>query len=104
MKDTYDKLIIFLKRINVPGSRFGNIEEPIEEYNLQGVNVFIYKYWGTVFKFAYNSNEDTILFRNSYTKSFISITSANKINSCLSMVDGRFKEYDFNLFLKCNLI
>lgn len=104
MKDTYDKLIIFLKRINIPGSRFGDTEECIEEYNLQNINVFTYKYFGVSFKFAYNLNEDTILFRNSYTKSFISITSASKINSCLLMIDSRFKEYDFNLFLKCNLI
>lgn len=104
MKDIYDKLVLFLKRINVPNSSGQDIKDSIIEYNLQGVNAFVYIYYSIIIKLVYNLNEDTILYKDSYTRNFITIVNANAIDDCLLMTDDDFKEYNFNLFLKCNLI
>ena len=42
MKENYDKLILFFKKIDVYWSSFSSTKESIIEYNLQNINVFIY--------------------------------------------------------------
>lgn len=105
MKENYDKLILFFKRIDVYWSSFSSTKESLIEYNLQNINVFIYKYCGVIYKFAYDSTRDVILFKGPYIKNFIIIASIDEINDCLIKIDNyRFKQLNFKLFLKCNLI
>lgn len=105
MKENYDKLILFFKKIDVYWSSFSSTKESIIEYNLQNINVFIYKYCGVIYKFAYDSTRDVILFKGHYTKNFIIITNIDEISDCLIEIDNyRFKQLNFKLFLKCNLI
>lgn len=102
MKEIYDRLILFFKKIDVYWASFSYIKESIIEYNLQNINVFIYKYCGIIYKFAYNLDQDTILFKGPYTKKFITIASIDEINDCL--IEIYDKQFNFKLFLKCNLI
>ena len=105
MKENFDKLILFLKRTDVYWASFSYIKESIIEYNLQDINVFIYNYCGVKYKFAYNSTRDVILFKSPLSKNFIIITSIDEISDCLIEIDDyRFKQLNFKLFLKCNLI
>lgn len=105
MKENFDKLILFLKRIDVYWSSFSSTKESIIEYNLQNINVFTYKYCGVIYRFAYDPTQDIILFKGPYTKEFIAITNIDEISDCLiEMDDYRFKQFNFKLFLKCNLI
>ena len=105
MKENYDKLILFFKRIDVYWASFRYTKESIIEYNLQDISVFTYKYCGVIYRFAYDPTRDVILFKGPYTKEFIAITNIDEISDCLiEMDDYRFKQFNFNLFLKCNLI
>lgn len=102
MKENFDKLILFLKRIDVYWSSFSSTKESIIEYNLQNINVFTYKYCGVIYRFAYDPTQDIILFKGPYTKEFIAITNIDEISDCLIEMDD--KQFNFKLFLKCNLI
>ena len=105
MKEIYDKLILFFKKIDVYWSSFKYIKESIIEYNLQNINIFIYKYCGVIYRFAYDSTRDVILFKSPLSKNFIIIANIDEISDCLiKMDDYRFKQLNFKLFLKCNLI
>ena len=105
MKEYYDKLILFFKKIDIYWSSFSYKKESIIEYNLQDANVFIYKCCGVIYRFAYDPTQDVILFKGPYTKEFIAITNIDEISDCLIEIDDyRFKQFNFNLFLKCNLI
>ena len=49
--------------------------------------------------------KDIILFKGPYNKEFIAITNIDEISDRLiEMDDYRFKQLNFKLFLKCNLI
>lgn len=102
MKEIYDKLILFLKKIDVYWVSFSYIKESIIEYNLQNINVFIYKYCGVRYKFAYDSTQDVILFKSPLSKEFITIANIDEISDCL--IEIYDKQFNFKLFLKCNLI
>lgn len=102
MKEIYDKLILFFKKIDVYWSSFSYIKESIIEYNLQNINVFIYKYCGVIYRFAYDSIQDVILFKSPLSKEFITIASIDEISDCL--IEIYDKQFNFKLFLKCNLI
>lgn len=102
MKEYYDKLILFLKKIDVYWSSFSYIKESIIEYNLQNINVFKYKYCGVIYRFAYDSTRDVILFKDPCNKEFIAITNIDEISDCL--IEIYDKQFNFKLFLKCNLI
>ena len=105
MKENFDKLILFLKRIDIYWSSISFTKESIIQYNLQNINVLSYKYCGVIYRFAYDPTQDIILFKGPYTKEFIAITNIDEISDCLiEMDDYRFKQFNFNLFLKCNLI
>ena len=105
MKENFDKLILFLKRIDIYWSSISSTKESIIEYNLQDVNVFSYKCCGVIYRFAYDPTQDIILFKGPYTKEFIAITNIDEISDCLIEIDDyRFKQFNFNLFLKCDLI
>lgn len=105
MKEYYDKLILFFKKIDIYWSSISSTKESIIEYNLQDINVFTYNYCGVKYKFAYNLDQDIILFKGPYTKEFIAITNIDEISNCLiEMDDYRFKQFNFKLFLKCDLI
>lgn len=105
MKENYDKLILFFKKIDVYWASFSYIKESIIEYNLQNINVFTYNYCGVKYKFAYDPTQDIILFKGPYNKEFIAIINIDEISDCLiEMDDYRFKQFNFKLFLKCNLI
>ena len=105
MKENFDKLIIFLKRIDIYCSSISSTKESIIQYNLQNINVFLYKYCGVIYRFAYDPTQDIILFKGPYTKGFIAITNIDEISDCLIEIDYYiFKQLNFNLFLKCNLI
>ena len=105
MKEYYDKLILFFKKIDIYWSSFSYKKESIIEYNLQDVNVFIYKCCGVIYRFAYDPTQDIILFKGPYTKEFIAITNIDEISDCLIEIDYYiFKQLNFNLFLKCDLI
>ena len=105
MKEYYDKLILFFKKIDDYWSSFSYIKESIIEYNLQNVDIFKYKYYGVIYRFAYDPTRDVILFKDPCNKEFIAITNIDEINNCLINIDDyRFKQLNFNLFLKCNLI
>ena len=45
MKENFDKLILFLKRIDIYWSSISSTKESIIQYNLQNINVFSYKYY-----------------------------------------------------------
>lgn len=102
MKENFDKLILFLKRIDVYWSSFSSTKESIIEYNLQNINVFTYKYCGVIYRFAYDPTQDIILFKGPYTKEFIAITNIDEISDYL--IEIYDKQFNFKLFLKCNLI
>lgn len=105
MKENFDKLILFLKRIDIYWSCINSTKESIIEYNLQDINVFIYNYCGVKYKFAYDPTQDIILCKGPYDKEFIAITNIDDINNCLMDIDYyRFGQFNFKLFLKCNLI
>lgn len=105
MKENFDKLILFLKRIDVYWYSINSAKESIIEYNLQDINVFTYNYCGVKYKFAYNLDQDIILFKGPCNKEFIAITNIDDINNCLMDIDYyRFGQLNFKLFLKCNLI
>ena len=105
MKEYYDKLIIFFKKIDIYYSSISFTKESIIQYNLQNINVLLYKYCGVIYRFAYDPTQDIILFKGPYTKEFIAITNIDEISDCLiEMDDYRFKQFNFKLFLKCNLI
>ena len=105
MKENFDKLILFLKRIDIYWSSISSTKESIIEYNLQDINVFVYKCCGVIYRFAYDPTQDIILFKGPYTKEFIAITNIDEISDCLIEIDDyRFKQFNFKLFLKCNLI
>ena len=105
MKEYNDKLILFFKKIDIYWSSFSYKKESIIEYNLQDVNVFIYKCCGVIYRFAYDPPLAIILFKGPYTKEFIAITNIDEISDCLIEIDDyRFKQFNFNLFLKCDLI
>lgn len=105
MKENFDKLILFLKRIDIYLSSISSTKESIIQYNLQNINVFSYKYCGVIYRFAYDPTQDIILFKGPYTKGFIAITNIDEISDCLIEIDYYiFKQLNFNLFLKCNLI
>ena len=58
-----------------------------------------------IYRFAYDPTQDIILFKGPYTKEFIAITNIDEISDCLIEIDYYiFKQLNFNLFLKCNLI
>lgn len=102
MKENFDKLILFLKRIDIYWSCINSTKESIIEYNLQDINVFIYKYCGVIYKFAYDSIRDVILFKSPLSKNFIIIANIDEISDCL--IEIYDKQFNFKLFLKCNLI
>lgn len=102
MKENYDKLILFFKKIDVYWASFSYIKESIIEYNLQNINVFIYKYYSVRYKFAYDSTRDVILFKSPLSKEFITIANIDEISDCL--IEIYDKQFNFKLFLKCNLI
>lgn len=105
MKEYYDKLILFLKKIDIYCSSISFTKESIIQYNLQNINVLSYKYCGVIYRFAYDPTQDIILFKGPYTKGFIAITNIDEISDCLIEIDYYiFKQLNFNLFLKCNLI
>ena len=105
MKEYYDKLILFLKKIDIYCSSISFAKESIIQYNLQNINVLSYKYCGVIYRFAYDPTQDIILFKGPYTKEFIAITNIDEISDCLIEIDDyRFKQFNFKLFLKCNLI
>ena len=105
MKENFDKLILFLKRIDVYWAVLSSTKGSIIEYNLQNVDIFTYNYCGVKYKFAYNLDQDIILFKGPCNKEFIAITNIDELNNCLMNIDYyRFKQLNFNLFLKCNLI
>ena len=105
MKEYYDKLILFLKKIDIYYSSISFTKESIIQYNLQNINVLSYKYCGVIYRFAYDPTQDIILFKGPYTKEFIAITNIDEISDCLIEIDYYiFKQLNFNLFLKCNLI
>lgn len=105
MKEYYDKLILFLKKIDIYCSSISFTKESIIQYNLQNINVLSYKYCGVIYRFAYDPTQDIILFKGPYTKEFIAITNIDEISDCLIEIDYYiFKQLNFNLFLKCNLI
>lgn len=105
MKENYDKLILFLKKIDIYHSILSSTKESIIEYNLQNINVFTYKYYSVRYKFAYDSTRDVILFKGPLLKEFITIANIDEINDYLIEIDDyRFKQFNFKLFLKCNLI
>ena len=105
MKEYYDKLILFLKKIDIYCSSISFTKESIIQYNLQNINVLSYKYCGVIYRFAYDPTQDIILFKDPYTKGFIAITNIDEISDCLIEIDYYiFKQLNFNLFLKCNLI
>lgn len=102
MKEIYDKLILFLKKIDIYHSILSSTKESIIEYNLQNINVFIYKYCGVIYKFAYDLTRDVILFKSPLSKKFIIIANIDEISDCL--IEIYDKQFNFKLFLKCNLI
>lgn len=102
MKEIYDKLILFLKKIDVYWASFSYIKGSIIEYNLQNINIFIYKYCGVIYRFAYDSTQDVILFKSPLSKEFITIANIDEISDCL--IEIYDKQFNFKLFLKCNLI
>ena len=102
MKENYDKLILFLKKIDIYHSILSSTKESIIEYNLQNINVFTYKYCGVIYKFAYDSTRDVILFKSPLSKNFIIIANIDEISDCL--IEIYDKQFNFKLFLKCNLI
>ena len=105
MKENYDKLILFLKKIDIYHSILSSTKESIIEYNLQNINVFTYNYCGVKYKFAYDSTRDVILFKGPLLKEFITIANIDEINDRLIEIDDyRFKQFNFKLFLKLNLI
>ena len=105
MKENFDKLILFFKRTDVYWASLSSTKKSIIEYNLQNVDIFTYNYCGVKYKFAYNLDQDIILFKGPYNKEFIAITNIDELNNCLINIDDyRFKQLNFNLFLKCNLI
>ena len=105
MKEYYDKLILFLKKIDIYCSSISFTKESIIQYNLQNINVLSYKYCGVIYRFAYDPTQDIILFKGPYTKEFIAITNIDEISDCLIEIDYYiFKQLNFNLFLKCDLI
>ena len=105
MKEYYDKLILFLKKIDIYYSSISFTKESIIQCNLQNINVLSYKYCGVIYRFAYDPTQDIILFKGPYTKEFIAITNIDEISDCLIEIDYYiFKQLNFNLFLKCNLI
>ena len=105
MKENFDKLILFFKKIDIYCSILSSTKESIIEYNLQNINVFKYKYYGVIYRFAYDSTRDVILFKSPLSKNFIIIANIDEISDCLIEIDDyRFKQFNFKLFLKCNLI
>ena len=102
MKENFDKLILFLKRIDVYWASFSYIKESIIEYNLQNISVFKYKYCGVIYKFAYDLTRDVILFKSPLSKNFIIIANIDEISDRL--IEIYDKQFNFKLFLKCNLI
>lgn len=102
MKEIYDKLILFFKKIDVYWASINSTKESIIEYNLQNINVFIYKYCGVIYKFAYDSTRDVILFKSPLSKEFITIANIDEISDCL--IEIYDKQFNFKLFLKCDLI
>lgn len=97
MKENFDKLILFLKKIDIYWSS--------PSFAKESINVFTYNYYGVKYKFAYDSTRDVILFKGPLLKEFITIANIDEINDCLIEIDDyRFKQFNFKLFLKCNLI